>query len=157
FVFANGLNMSDVEISDDVFIISKETAEAYLQAPKPKAVAPDESLPQGSAVSVADSTKETPSATDSGTSIPPAPDSQPPSKPASATTAARMTWTGEIPAQKWTNFYTKVLTKFSAGKGLRITLQLEIAPENGISPQKIEETRIALRELGLSDEVKADY
>lgn len=157
FVFANSLSASDVEISDDVFIISKETAEAYLQAAKANATAPDKTVSQLHAANVADSTKDAQTTTDSGAGIPPVPDSQPPSKPASATTAARMTWTGEIPAQKWTNFYTKVLTKFSAGKGLRVTLQLEIAPENGISPQKIEETRIALRELGLSDEVKADY
>jgi hypothetical protein len=114
-------------------------------------------VPQGTAVNVADTTKDAQTTTDSGAGVPPVPDSQPPSKPASATTAAKMTWTGEIPAQKWTNFYTKVLTKFSAGKGLRITLQLEIAPESGISPQRIDETKVALRELGLSDDVKADY
>jgi hypothetical protein len=78
-------------------------------------------------------------------------------KPAAPTTATCITWSGEIPAQKWTNFYTKVLTKYSSGKGLKISLHLEITPENGVTPQKIEETKAALRDLGLLDDVKADY
>ena len=52
------------------------------------------------------------------------------------------------------NFYTKVLSKFASGKGLKITLKVEISPEGGISTQQIEETKIALRELGLDDDIK---
>ena len=59
-------------------------------------------------------------------------------------------WTGEIPSQKWMNFYTKVLSKFAGAKGLKLTLTFEAAPESGISPQRIEETKAALDELGLS-------
>jgi len=33
---------------------------------------------------------------------------------------------------------------------------VEIAPESGISKQKIEETKVALRELGLDDAVKGE-
>jgi hypothetical protein len=51
------------------------------------------------------------------------------------------------------NFYTKVLTRFAGGKGLKLTVNVEVAPDGGISAQKIEETRVALRELGLSDNV----
>ena len=54
------------------------------------------------------------------------------------------------------NFYTKVLSKFAGGKDLKITIQVEVSPEGGVSTQKIEETKVALRELGLVDEVKLE-
>ena len=56
--------------------------------------------------------------------------------------------------QKWMNFYTKVLSKFASGEGLKITLNVEVSPKDGVSDQKIEETKVALRELGLDDDVK---
>jgi len=59
-------------------------------------------------------------------------------------------WTGEIPPQKWMNFYTKVLSKFASGQGLKLLLEFEVAPEGGISSQKVEETKVALAELGLT-------
>ena len=68
----------------------------------------------------------------------------------------RMVWTGEVPAQKWMNFYTKVLSKYVSNGGMKISMNVEITPDGGLSPQKIEETKAALRELGLSDIVQAD-
>ena len=65
-----------------------------------------------------------------------------------------MAWTGEVPPQKWMNFYTKVLSKFATAKGLTLTLAVEVAPEGGISLQKVEETRVALQELGLNSDVR---
>ena len=56
-----------------------------------------------------------------------------------------------MPAQKWMNFYTKVLSKFAASKGLKLTVRFELKGDEPISPQKIEETKVALRELGLAD------
>jgi hypothetical protein len=155
FTFANNLSASEVEISDEVFIISKETATAYMQAVAAKTAPSNEtSLPETVTTVVGQPGEN--QTTGAGVNVQPVSDPAPPSKSAPTMTASRMTWTGEIPAQKWTNFYTKVLTKYSSGKGLKITLQLEVTPENGISPQKIEETKMALRELGLSDDVKAD-
>ena len=49
------------------------------------------------------------------------------------------------------NFYSRVLSKFATGSGLRVTVKVEIAHEGGVSEQKVEETRGALRELGLND------
>jgi hypothetical protein len=49
------------------------------------------------------------------------------------------------------NFYTRVLSKFATGNGLRLTVRVEVSPEGGVSEQKVEETRSALRELGLND------
>ncbi len=64
-----------------------------------------------------------------------------------------ITWTGEVPPQKWMKFYTAVLSKFAAGKGLKLKLTVEVTPEGGISKQKIDETKAALRELGMSDDL----
>ncbi len=69
-------------------------------------------------------------------------------------TVAKLTWTGTVPAQKWMNFYTKVLSKFASGKGLTLTVTVDAAPEGGVSNQKVEETKVALRELGLGDDVE---
>jgi hypothetical protein len=54
------------------------------------------------------------------------------------------------------NFYTKVLSKFATQTGLRLALKVEIAPEGGVSNQKLDEIKVALRELGLSDDVTAE-
>lgn len=64
-----------------------------------------------------------------------------------------LTWSGEIPPLKWMNFYSKVLTRFITDGGVKLTLQMEISPEKGISRQKIDEARIALRELGLNEDL----
>jgi len=69
---------------------------------------------------------------------------------------SRMVWRGEIPPPKWMNFYTKVLSKFATGKGLKLTLNVEVSPDDGVSAQKIEETKAALRELNLNDDLQAD-
>jgi hypothetical protein len=69
--------------------------------------------------------------------------------------AGVMRWTGEIPPQKWMNFYTKVLSRFASSKGLKLTISIEVSPEGGISKQKVEETKTALRELGLNDDVES--
>lgn len=62
-------------------------------------------------------------------------------------------WSGEVPAQKWMNFYTKVLSRFATSKSLRLTVAVDVAPEGGVSKQSIEETKTALRELGLKDDL----
>src|SRR6187200_2561336 len=67
--------------------------------------------------------------------------------------AQSLAWAGEIPAQKWMNFYTRVLSKFATGSGLKLTVKVEVSPDGGVSTQKLEETRAALRELGLSDKL----
>ncbi len=49
------------------------------------------------------------------------------------------------------NFYSRVLAKFATGSGLKLSVKIEVAPDGGVSQQKLEETRVALRELGLND------
>ena len=62
-------------------------------------------------------------------------------------------WSGEVPPQKWMNFYTKVLSRHVTDGGLKLTVNVEVNPDGGISEQRLEEARAALRELGLSDEI----
>jgi hypothetical protein len=62
-------------------------------------------------------------------------------------------WYGQIPPQKWMNFYTKVLTKLGVNSGLTLNVKVEFKPEGGLSRQKIDEVRSALRDLGLDDKI----
>ncbi len=64
-----------------------------------------------------------------------------------------LTWMGEVPPQKWMNFYTKILSKFASAAGLKLTVKVDVTPEGGVSKQKVDETKSALRELGLNDDI----
>lgn len=75
-------------------------------------------------------------------------------KPGPDPEPGKISWTGEVPPQKWMNLYMKVLTKFAGEKSMRLTVRLDVTPENGVSQQRIDEARVALRELGLSDDVE---
>ena len=58
-------------------------------------------------------------------------------------------WSGQVPHQKWMNFYTKVLAKYATSGALALKVQVDVNPQGGFSPQQIEEFKAALRELGL--------
>lgn len=150
FAFGCTLPVGEVEISDEVFIIKKEMAEEYQKAKSaPPAIsgnindgqspvsdyAPDEV--KSSAVQAPNSSTQ-------------------PALQAALPAATKLVWIGDIPPQKWTTFYTRVLTKFATGQGLRLTLSLNVNAEDGISAQKIEETRTALLELGLTDKIDVE-
>jgi hypothetical protein len=136
------LTAFDVELSEDMYIIQRTTAEAYLagkSAPSPITVT------------------QPPQPTTEGT--PGMPTTKPGSVPVPTAPPAginRVTWQGDVPPQKWMNFYTKVLSKFATQSGLKIGLNVEIAPDGGVSNQKVDEIKVALRELGLPDDVSLD-
>ena len=44
----------------------------------------------------------------------------------------------------------------AVGGGLRLTVKLDATPSGGVSEQKVEETKVALRELGLTDQVNTE-
>jgi hypothetical protein len=142
FAFNQAAMTADIEFSEEMFLITKETAEAYLKSKE--AVGGTQ-------------TETTKAAQTAGTPKPGEPEagasSQPQPKKAEQLSFGIMAWTGEVPAQKWMNFYTKVLSKFASSKGLKLRLTVEVQPEGGISKQKVEETKSALRELGLSDDL----
>src|SRR5690606_40377783 len=75
------------------------------------------------------------------------------SEPPPGTEIAGFHWSGEISPQKWMNFYTKVLSRFATGGGLKLTVSVDVEPPGGTTVAKVEETKVALRELGLSEDV----
>jgi hypothetical protein len=67
-----------------------------------------------------------------------------------------LVWSGEVPWQKWQNFYMRVVSKFVINQAVTLTVKLEVNQDGGLSQQQIEEVRLALRELGLVDEVRVE-
>lgn len=202
FYYGDQLSTNDVELSDDMFLITKETAERYKKlTEEPPKLAGIEIIPghvqlrpgekhtftakgsdqHGGAIATGPLVWTATGGTigqdgvfsagpEEGSFIvtvaaealnaastiviaqeavvPPSPTPQP------VSAAKKLRWSGEVPAQKWMNFYTKVLSRFAANKGLKITLTVEVTQDGGTSEQKVEETKVALRELGLSDDVE---
>jgi hypothetical protein len=64
-------------------------------------------------------------------------------------------WSGNVPKQKWTNFYTKVVSPISNNPGLSLKVELAISegPESALTQAQIERIRSGLRELGLDEEL----
>jgi len=146
FIYAGDISATDIEISDEMFIISKETALKY-RSSATSTTEQQRTLPtSGDLYPFAPTEGATEETTEVSTGT------------VSGTTAAASTlkWTGEVPSQKWMNFYTKVLSRFAASKGLKLTVSVEASPEDAISAQKLEETKVALRELGLKDDIRVE-
>lgn len=144
FAFNESINPYDIEFSDDMFVITAETAAAYVEQEKrgtSAASTGEDSSSTGSVTSPA-----TPSVADDAKPTEPTP------TPAS-TKIAGIRWSGDVPPQKWMNFYTKVLSRFAGTSGLKLTIQIDVNPPDGISKQTLDETKGALRELGLKDEL----
>ena len=140
FYYNKALMTADVELSEEMFIITKEVAEAYMKGratPPPVAPVLLPTDPMGKVVPPV---------------VPPTV-IQPPLVSANASI---LKWSGEVPHQKWMNFYTKVLSKFGSTRGLKLTVKVEVSPEGGVSKQKLDETKSALRELGLSEDLNAE-
>ncbi len=74
---------------------------------------------------------------------------KPPPPPPPPPPPSGLVWEGQIPPQKWMNFYTRVLARFATQADLKLNIRFEVT--EGVSPQKADETRVALRELGLDE------
>lgn len=72
----------------------------------------------------------------------------PPTQPK---TKQRFSWSGNIAPNKWTVFYTKVLARYAKSPKLKVNVSFEIEDGDVVNDQKIEETKNALRELGLEE------
>ena len=83
-------------------------------------------------------------------------EAEPPKPPPPPEKATKLAWTGEVPPQKWTNFYMKVLTKLVSGGELRLNVTVDALRESGVSKQQVEEIKAALRGLGLDDDVRSN-
>ncbi len=173
FVFGTPLSVLEVEVTDDVFLIRKEDAQAYVEkqnAPKPEEDGDgDDDTGDGGTTDADDTGSRDPfkypdpdpktgvliardggnddQAKDGDDDKTGEDDSQP-------STSTGFRWRGEISPQKWMNFYTKVMARFATTGGLRVVLDLEVEPAGGVTKQRLDETRLALRELGLSEELE---
>ena len=156
FVYKRSLGTGDIEIAEDVYLILRERAEEYVAQ---KAATP--AVPKTTGGGAATTATEGPG-TGTPVALPPTAYGTSPgventagtmSEPPSGTEIAGFSWTGEVSPQKWMNFYTKVLSRFATGGGLKLTVSVQIAPPGGTTVSKVEETRVALRELGLPEDV----
>lgn len=64
-------------------------------------------------------------------------------------------WSGTVPPNKWMNFYTKVVGRFANTPGLTISVSFSVPADQEQSKSKTDETRAALKELGLDDSALA--
>ena len=149
FHWNSSLSFVDVEISEDVFVIQREVAEAY----KAGQVSPPPAV--GGVTAVGGSAPISSPLGDGGSAQPALSFTTESETPGSAG-LQKLVWSGEVPHQKWMNFYTKVLSKFAATTGLTLTIRVEVAPMEGVSAQKVQETKVALRELGLKDSLEGE-
>ena len=128
--FNEPMNETEVAFSESIVLLQKQIVEAIKAG-----TTPPQPPPEG----------------------PPAPPPGPPIEgPISTETVPKIAWVGEVPPQKWTSFYTKVLSRFSVEEGMKLQVKVDVKPKTGISKQKVEETKASLRELGLDDKVDTE-
>ncbi|MBF0566060.1 MAG: hypothetical protein HQK89_12545 [Nitrospirae bacterium] len=49
-----------------------------------------------------------------------------------------------------------VLSQYATGNGLKLTLKVEIDSSEGVSKQKVEDTKVALKEPGLDNKIDTE-
>ena len=141
FYFEREINFMDVEIADDMYIVDRETASEFGN----RLADPAREIGGAQLPSSQDSGGEESSGADAA------------GEPSPADSYRNLSWTGEVTHQKWMNFYTKILSKYAVGGNLRLKVSFDASPESGISSEQVEETKRALRDLGLNpDELKSE-
>jgi hypothetical protein len=132
-----------MEISDDMYIIRQETAKEYLKNLKQNLI--------NSATS--SESEETPEQFQPPENISAANSVQNNNSPTlNFNDVYQLTWSGEIPHQKWVLFYSKVLSKFVQRDKVTLNIQFQITSGDEISQQTIKEVNSALRDLELEVE-----
>ncbi|MFQ5455304.1 MAG: ATP-binding protein [Nitrospirota bacterium] len=144
FYYEETMLSTDIEFSDDMFIIQKLTAEEY----RKNQTIP---VPDGQTEPEKPTGDDLITSTTTGGTIP---DTHFPPETGEGEKISLLKWSGEVIPQKWMNFYTKVLSRFVTGSGLKLKVEIEVNPEDAISQQKVEQTKVALRELGLNEDVE---
>jgi hypothetical protein len=149
FYFRKPISAADIEIADDVVLLRREDAEAYLhrqtaaEEPEPLVLKPTAQAPSPVIVHEIGPDFQ----------VTPEPPVAPP--PPTAQRVPSVGWSGAIPPQKWMTFYTKVLSHFvQAYDGVTVTVGVDIRPGSGLPQGEVESLKAALRELGLDDETK---
>lgn len=160
FVYKRSLGATDIEVAEDVFLIVRERADEYLASTV--AASSTGNLPARGNSSTATESPLAHSASDPVPSVQSdgspvertvGADGKKPTGESLGSEVAGFLWTGEVSPQKWMNFYTKVLSRFATGGGLSLTVTVNVVPPGGTALSKIEETQVALRELGLSEKI----
>jgi hypothetical protein len=155
FNFEAPLNPFDVEISEDVCIITRETAINFRERIAAEAEGKNSTPTEEAGAEPArgkEGSSSTPGAKpdtgDASTGV---------QTPFQTDFFRKLSWTGEVAPHKWMNFYTKVLSKYAGDKNLNLKVSFDTSPESGITFERIAETKNALRELGLnSDDLKGE-
>ena len=150
FYYKQSLPASEVEIGDDVFLIRKDLAEKFLEAKaggKPVAPVATPTTTGSAATPGGPGAQQVgPGHVSEGTK----PGS---AEPPTAEVVDGLTWSGDLPHPKWMLFFTKVLSRLTKTGGLRLTVSVEVDAPAGIPKSVVDETKVALRELGLSEQV----
>jgi len=164
FLYKQSLSTTQVDLADDVFIITRDAAEQYLQKqaqPQPGLGGITELLPEEGTsdpdVSVGGNSRQSSDPTGGEQKDASQDSPQTGGRPAPGTKKLRRaSWRGTVPGRKWTLFYSRVLTPFAQIDGVTITVQIEIAPGAGIDPHQVEDMKTGLRDLGLDDTIETE-
>jgi len=155
FVFKEAIPPADVDIDELAYIIGKDAAEHYEKERTtltPPETDPLVLEPQDGSTPPAEGT-----GTGSGTAplTTPRPPSDSVAPSAGDDRVPGFRWSGDVPHLIWSNFYLKVLSRFANSGGLKLRVDIEVRPEGGVSKQAIQEAQVALRELGLDEDVES--
>ncbi len=133
--FEESVLPTDIEFSDDVVLVLPEIARQIKEAkPAPEAPVPLVQ-PPGPAPVLGEKGEQLPIFT--------------------GERVAAVAWEGELPWQKWTTFYNKVLSGL-AGENLKLTVKFEAHPSAGLPKEKLESIKDNLTELGLPPNVQTE-
>ena len=152
FIFAQALEAGEVEFSDEMYIITAESAREYQESAKKQVPVPETKSETPTNKVTGGSTGLN---TTGGGSLPGFGDTAPTVAAPKTNSIPSIHWSGEIPPQKWMNFYTKVLSRLVTTPGIKLTVSFEYTPSAGVTPQTVEETKTALRELGLKADIES--
>jgi Protein of unknown function (DUF499) len=140
--FGDDLDQADVDFSDDVVLVPEELARQLKEAAptvETPVAAPAPTPPVPSA----------PSPGDGGVTAEPVP-------LFTGKKIAAIRWRGTVPPQKWTTFYTKVLSRLVSDGGLELNVQFEAQPPGGLHAERADEIRQHLRELGVAEDIEVE-
>ena len=136
--FAEPVGAEEVAFEANVFLLTREKAEALRKTP-------EEDRPRAEP-----SPEPDPEAT-------PKPESGPTPKPDSGNNTATLRLTGTVPPEIWNRLGTKVLPKLRSGDGLSVGIELSVNVDATRAATMVAELRQILDELDLGDRVRLEY